>query len=662
MITETLFNAENITANSPQLEQLKQLFPNCFDTSGRFLLEKFQAEIAQHTDISREFYSMNWLGKSYAKLLRNLPPETLLAEDVEHNSKEENAHSQNVLIQGDNLEVLKHLKNAYRNSVKMIYIDPPYNTGSDGFVYQDDRKFTPKQLATLANITQEEAERILNFTDKGSNSHSAWLTFMYPRLYVARELLKEDGVIFISIDDNEVAQLKLLCDEVFGEGNFVGLISVVNNPKGRSDQKNIATAHEYLLVYQNSNKVLLKGFKAEKHITKRYNKKDELGVWREIDLRKTGDNDRFEDRPNMYYPFYWDEKNQTLSLEKIDSSIEIYPMKDVEQKGRWRWGYENSKANLSKLFARYMPAKKQWSVFEKDYFDEGDFIKSTSVWDFKDVNSERGTEIFVKDLGFNKDIFPKPKPIGTIKRIIELATNSDDLILDFFAGSGTTAHAVMQLNAEDGGNRQFILVQLLEQTDPKSEAYKAGYKTIFEITKARIERAAISVGAGFIPARNTDNERTGINPVPTSTEQKIDLGFKIYQTTDNFNAVAEDEFHPNQAQLPHLTSLTESQIQTLLTTWRVYDGAKLTETVQAVDLGGYIAYLCDKRLYLLNEHFNSQHLLTFIQQLDNDTAFNPNRVIVFGNHMESAMQQELNQALASYSNRKNISLSLIVRA
>lgn len=156
MITETLFNAENITANSPQLEQLKQLFPNCFDTSGRFLLEKFQAEIAQHTDISREFYSMNWLGKSYAKLLRNLPPETLLAEDVEHNSKEENAHSQNVLIQGDNLEVLKHLKNAYRNSVKMIYIDPPYNTGSDGFVYQDDRKFTPEQLATLANITQEE--------------------------------------------------------------------------------------------------------------------------------------------------------------------------------------------------------------------------------------------------------------------------------------------------------------------------------------------------------------------------------------------------------------------------------------------------------------------------------------------------------------------------
>ncbi|SEQ54539.1 site-specific DNA-methyltransferase [Basfia succiniciproducens] len=633
MITETLFNAENITANSPQLEQLKQLFPNCFDTSGRFLLEKFQAEIAQHTDISREFYSMNWLGKSYAKLLRNLPPETLLAEDVEHNTKPENANSKNVLIQGDNLEVLKHLKNAYRNSVKMIYIDPPYNTGSDGFVYQDDRKFTPEQLATLANITQEEAERILNFTDKGSNSHSAWLTFMYPRLYVARELLKEDGVIFISIDDNEVAQLKLLCDEVFGEGNFRNQIAVKRGTKSVQAQfeniDKLGIAYEYILVYSKNSEYRLPKFYFELEEQKE-------GTW--------NNHWRGTDRPTMRYEILgknietgqwrWSKERSEIAIENYNRLLRDLG-EEPSQKDIDKWYFENEEVDLLRLSKTGKPEH---------------FIAPTN----KKFGHNLWTDLTVGKSSvlsaLNLNIFDNPKNPELIERMAKWVTKPNDLILDFFAGSGTTAHAVMQLNAEDGGNRQFILVQLPEQTDTKSEAYKAGYKTIFEITKARIERAAIFVGAEFISAQNGD------------AGQKIDLGFKIYQTTDNFNAVAEDEFHPNQAQLPNLTSLTKSQIQTLLTTWRVYDGAKLTETVQAVDLGGYIAYLCDKRLYLLNEHFNSQHLLTFIQRLDNDTAFNPNRVIVFGNHIESAMQQELNQALASYSNRKNISLSLIVRA
>lgn len=646
MITETLFNAETTTANSSQLAQLQKLFPNCFDASGRFLLEKFQSEIAEQADISREFYEMSWLGKSYAKLLRNLPPETLLSENKTHNAKPENKNSQNLLIQGDNLDVLKHLKNAYANKVKMIYIDPPYNTGSDGFVYQDDRKFTPEQLSELAHISLDEAERILKFTAKGSNSHSAWLTFMYPRLYIARDLLKEDGVIFISIDDNEVAQLKLLCDEVFGDSNFVGQISVLNNPKGRSDQKNIATAHEYILVYQKSDNALLKGFKAEEHITKRYNRKDEFGVWREIDLRKTGDNDRFEDRPNMYYPFYWDKETSKLSLVESKNSIEIYPMKESGVKGRWRWGIETSEINLDNLFARYMPTKKQWSVFEKDYLDESNLIKSTSVWDFKDVNSERGTEIFVKELGFNKDIFPKPKPLGTIKRTILLGASENDLILDFFAGSGTTAHAVMQLNAEDNGNRQFILVQLPEKTDEKSEAFKAGYKTIFDITKARIEKAAAQ-----IQAQNPN----------ASGAKNIDSGFKIYQTTDNFRRHSDDEFSPEQVNLPFVENLTDKQMDTLLTTWTLNDGALLTDPICEVKLGNYTTYLCDKLLYLMKTGFTSADLLAFIQKLDNDTDFNPNRVIVFGENMPSHLQQELNQAIETYRNKKNIALSLIIR-
>lgn len=245
---ETLFSS-NTQAENEQLTILKLHFPNCFDKQGAFLPEKM-AEALQSNGIKteKESYSLNWLGKSYAKILKDRQPETLLAEDIEHNQKPENQNSENILIQGDNLEVLKHLKHAYKNQIKMIYIDPPYNTGSDGFVYQDDRKFTPQQLVELG-MDLEEAERVLEFTAKKSNSHSAWLTFMYPRLYIARELLRDDGVIFISIDDNEQAQLKLLCDEVFGEENFIALLSVENNPKGRKNSKFISVCNDYCLIY-----------------------------------------------------------------------------------------------------------------------------------------------------------------------------------------------------------------------------------------------------------------------------------------------------------------------------------------------------------------------------------------------------------------------------
>jgi len=217
-----IYSNSATTANSKQLAVLKEHFPQCFDKNGAFKIETLQEIIRESdADFSKESYGLNWLGRSYARLLANEEPRTMLSENFEYNTKPENKDSENLLIKGDNLEVLKHLTHAYAEKVKMIYIDPPYNTGSDGFVYQDNRKFTKEELAKLAHIDEDEAERIINFTLNSSNSHSAWLTFMYPRLYVARRLLKDDGVIFISIDENEVAQLKMLCDEVFGEQNFV---------------------------------------------------------------------------------------------------------------------------------------------------------------------------------------------------------------------------------------------------------------------------------------------------------------------------------------------------------------------------------------------------------------------------------------------------------
>lgn len=256
---EILFSSAHTTENE-RLAALKTHFPQCFDKNGLFLPDKMAEQLQSvNVPVSREYYTMNWLGKSYARYLRDCPPMTLLGENAAHNSLPHNQASQNLLIKGDNLEVLKHLKNAYANQVKMIYIDPPYNTGLDGFVYQDDRKFTPDELAELADMSLDEAKRVLDFTAKKSNSHSAWLTFMYPRLYIARELLQDDGVIFISIDDNEQAQLKLLCDEVFGEENFVTTIAVkLSEPTGvkmAHADKRIPKLKEYVLCYKKSKNI-----------------------------------------------------------------------------------------------------------------------------------------------------------------------------------------------------------------------------------------------------------------------------------------------------------------------------------------------------------------------------------------------------------------------
>jgi len=247
----------NIKIPNKNLEILKKNFSHCFDKDGNFDFEKFKQELSKNEEIdfSNESYGMDWLGKSYARLLASDGATTFLKEDEKFNLKQENKDSQNLLIKGDNLEVLKHLSNAYYEMIKMIYIDPPYNTGSDGFVYQDDRKFSVEELSKLAGIDEDKAKRILEFTQSKSNSHSAWLTFMYPRLYIAKQLLKDDGVIFVSIDDNEVAQLRLLMDEIFGEENFVAQFPRITTIKGKNDEKMIATSHDYVLMYSKLEKL-----------------------------------------------------------------------------------------------------------------------------------------------------------------------------------------------------------------------------------------------------------------------------------------------------------------------------------------------------------------------------------------------------------------------
>ena len=397
----------------------------------------------------------------------------------ENGQHDEDNGSENMIIRGDNLEALKALLPRYEGRVKCIYIDPPYNTGNEGWVYNDNVN-DPKIKKWLGAVVGKEGEDLTR--------HDKWLCMMYPRLKLLQKLLADDGVIFVSLDFHEQPVMRLIMDEIFGVSNYVSEIACVNKPSGRSDDKYIATAHESIIVYRKSPLLVLGGFEPEEKITKRYNKRDTDGrLYREEDLRKRGTHDERTDRPNLFYPFFFNQETGKLIVgnndEKTpDGFIRIEPMKSKDVQGTWRWGQDTAIAQKTYIHPRYMPNKQQWSLFEWEYLDERGAAKPTTLWDFKDVNSERGTEVFIKYLGFKKEDFPNPKPVGTIQRILQIATTADDIILDSFAGSGTTAHAVLNMNKADGGHRKFILVEMMDYAD--------------SITAERVKRVIKGYGEG----------------------------------------------------------------------------------------------------------------------------------------------------------------------
>jgi len=497
-LKENIVNEQSINDNN--YKELKRLFPSAvsIDEEGRYVIDPQKLQLSLDpalANIKEDGYGLSWVGKKEAYHQAFTKNKKVL-KPLQEQSKEWD-NTGNILIKGDNLDALKILRQNYFEAVKMIYIDPPYNTKNDGFVYNDNFTESTEQTLEALGYDKENIDYIENI--QGAKSHSGWLSFMYPRLLLAKDLLKDNGVIFISIDDNEVAQLRLLCDEVFGEDNFVSQIANINNPKGRSDDGYIATSHEYGLIYK-KNEPTLFGWKPDEKITKRFNKKDEDGkLYREIDLRKTGDNDRRIDRPNLFYYFLYNEKTNDLytTKEEIipDDYIQIKPIKENGEEGNWRWEEKTALKKLNFLIPKYMKVRERWGIFEKDLLENKKNIKPTSSWALKDVNSERGSEQFI-NLGFKKEIFKNPKPIGLVSRIMEFGLGKNDIILDFFAGSGTTAHAVMDLNDKDDGNRKFILVQWAEKTPEKSEAKKAGFETIFDITQKRIDLAGEQIAKG----------------------------------------------------------------------------------------------------------------------------------------------------------------------
>ena len=389
MIRENITDNQAMKPNSRELNLLKKEFPQFFNIEGEFLLEQFKDMLGENdVSLNKEGYELKFLGKSYARYLSATKTETYIAPDLKHNVLPENIHSENIYIVGDNIDALKHLIGSYAGKIKCIYIDPPYNTGSDGFVYPDKFSFSVEELVNIINIDEEEAHRIINLA--GKSSHSAWLTFIYPRLVLARTLLSDDGVIFISIDDNEQMNLKLILDEIFGESNFLGEITVVNNPRGR-DYGGIANMHEYLLVYQKSSEANLNNLKQPDKV---FPLQDRISGFELRELRNRNIAFNKDNRPNLYYPFYINENRELdnglleISLEAKDGFVSILPKESQGVQTVWRWGKEKAKENLNINIAAKKMKDGGYMIVEK--YRKSD-VMARSVWNTKDDNSEKGT-------------------------------------------------------------------------------------------------------------------------------------------------------------------------------------------------------------------------------------------------------------------------------
>jgi len=490
--------SENIV--NQNIERLKEIFPTAF-TEGKLVLEELQALVGEYIEENKEFYQMTWAGKTEAiKEANKVSTGTLRPNKAD--SKDWDTTG-NIFIEGDNLEVLKLLQKTYSNKIKMIYIDPPYNTGKD-FVYKDNYKDNLHHYLELTGQTDEEGKKLTTNTDSDGRYHSNWLNMMYPRLKLARNLMTDDGVIFISIDDNEQANLKKLCDEIFGEENFISNIIWKKKYSVANDAKFFSTSHDFILMYsKNRNFSEIGLLPRNEDQLKYYNNPDNdpRGVWQSTSLSvgRITEKDIYE----IISP------NGTKFLPPKGSSWRYSKdkLEELINDGRITFGSDGTNTPRQKRFLSEVQSG----------------ITASTIWDFSEVGHTDEGKKETNKL-FNEAVFDYPKPIRLLKRIIDISLTKNSYVLDFFSGSGTTAHAVMALNAEDVGNRKCISVQLPEPTDEKSEAYKAGYKTIAEITKERIRRAG-----ELIIQENKDKE--GINT--------LDVGFRAFKL-DSSNIRAWD--------------------------------------------------------------------------------------------------------------------------
>jgi len=565
---------EKMKMHSPNLTQeniarIRELFPNCVtevedltakdaNSAKKIKLavdfDQLRQELSESiVEGPRERYHLNWPGKREALLTANAPIAKTLRpcreESVDFDT------TKNLFIEGDNLEALKLLQETYLGKVKMIYIDPPYNTGKD-FIYEDDFSENSDEFLKRSNQKDEEGNRLVANTEANGRFHSDWLSMIYPRLKLARNLLREDGVIFISIDDGEVHNLKKACDEVFGERNFVANIIWQKKFARANDATYFSTMHDHILCYAKNSKLNGDGVSWELKLLPRGNEtpsgyanpdNDSRGLWTSVVLSAKSGTEK------LVYEITTPSGRKCFPPDGRYWSVTIDKFKEMVADNRIWFGKNGDGIPRLKTFLSEVQ----------------DGLRPNTIWFHQDVGHNQEGRQEVKRLFDDKGYFDSPKPVRLLKTLLEIASEDKNfIVLDFFAGSATTAHAVMQLNAEDGGNRKFIMVQLPEPCDEKSEAFKAGYKTIAEISKERIRRAGKKI-KDELTAKNAKNAKEEKNTLFSEGEDEhfrdvrafrgskdLDIGFRVLKV-DSSN-MADVYYTPDAIEQGQLKIFTDN--------------------------------------------------------------------------------------------------------
>ena len=651
MIKDIMAANESVAPNSREMDILKEYFPSCFHSDGSFDLTRFQEFLNDKVAVAHEGYELKFLGKNYARLLA-----TVIVPDEEHNSKPENAHSENIYISGDNLDGLKHLLKSYSRKVKCIYIDPPYNTGKDDFAYNDSFDFSVEELSEKLSISEEDAKRIIDLTKRGSSSHSAWLLFMYPRLLLARDLLTSDGVILVSIDDNEQANLKLILDDVFGEENLVGTIvwknATDNNPT------NISIEHEYIVCFARKKESLPSIWKS--HLS------DMKNVILEVEAtllhRYGNDKDAIQ---REYSTWYTENKSQLGKLEgyKFCDTGGVYAgSRSVHNPGKRGYYYDvihpiTGKPCTPPLMGYRFPQESMRLLIAQDRIiygeDENKIIELKQyLRDYEDklssvisLDGRSGANI-IRTLFDNINVFKNPKTPYILEEILSFVISDNDIVLDFFSGSATTAHAIMNMNVSDNGNRIYIMVQLPELVKKDGEGAKAGYRTIDQIGMERILRASKKIK----------------EDAPDTT---ADLGFRHFTLAEPSGTTLDklEEFLPDDNGMYVANTILEDfGVPTVLATWLVRDGYGFTAPVEAIDFAGYTGYYMGKHLYLINQDLSNAAIMAITEKYESDGAFNPENVVLFGYSFKWTELEALKTNLARLrGTEKNLRINFDIR-
>lgn len=648
MIKDNLDFNQSVKPNTEFLEQLQQKLPDFFtssdsDVEAKFDMEKFQKALEEHNveELSSGF-QLDFIGKNYAKKQSGERPTTIIVPDNEHNNKLENKDSKNLFFTGDNLEVLRHLQKNYTSSIDLIYIDPPYNTGSDGFVYPDKFEYSDEQLQDMFNLNDDELRRMKSI--QGKSTHSAWLTFMYPRLYLAKKLLKDTGIIFISIDDNEQSNLKLLMDDVFGEAGFAGLFIWKRTDTPANLSKKIKQSTEYIEVYQ---KRIVEKFSGLKKISKSSNGlMNQTNTFHKLVFPPFKVDTGLKD--GIYKKGSYGTKSYIINLLEDTEVKDGIFIREVSLEGKFKW----SQSNLDNEIRLGTKISIRTEAFSPSYErEEYDAETPPSLIDRSvGVETNEDAQSYLTSLFDGKTIFSNPKPTSLIKYLLNFVPNKEAIILDFFAGSSTTADAVLQLNAEDGGYRKYIMVQLPEATKINSNAYEAGYTSIDQFSRTRIEKVA---------AKIKSNDSFFV--------QEQDLGFKHYYIVEPSKKTLDKLEFANEMQLDIFDDMISAfssvnldvkgnaeGFETILQTYLVSDGYKFDVSVEMLDFAGVkLPYVNNQRIYLITNDWTAQNTKALVNAIGKN-EISVQTIVVYGYTIDMESLRELEIALNQLENKVHL--------